>query len=195
MSSFYTEQELKKIGFKHIGHNVLISSKTSIYGAQNMSIGNDVRIDDFCILSGNITIGNNVHIAASAMLFAGDAGIEMQDFSGLSSRSAIYAVSDDYSGEYLTNPTIPDQFKHIISGKVIVGKHVVIGTGSTILPGVTIREGCSVGAMSLINKTTEPWKIYVGIPAKPKSDRSKKVLDLEKQFYQSKLAMQKQYCM
>jgi len=187
-TSFYSEKDLKSLGFKHLGNNVLISSKVSIYGADKMSIGNDVRIDDFCILSGNITIGNNVHIATGAMLFAGDAGIEMHDFSGLSSRSAIYAVSDDYSGEYMTNPTVPDAYRHIISGKVVVGRHVVIGTGSTILPGVTIAEGCSVGAMSLVNKSTEPWKIYIGIPAKAKFDRSKRILALEQEYYKQKMS-------
>lgn len=189
-NSFYTEQELKQIGFKHIGKNVLISRKTSIYGAGNISIGNNVRVDDFCILSGHLTVGNNVHIAASVLLFAGDAGIILQDFSGISSRSAVYAVSDDYSGEYMTNPTVPDCFKHIISGKVTIEKHVVVGTGCTILPGVTVSEGCSVGAMSLINKTTEPWKIYIGIPAKPKFERSKKVLELEKQYYKQLMVSQ-----
>ena len=183
-NSFYTEQELKQLGFRHIGKNVLISSKTSIYGASNISIGNNVRIDDFCILSGKITIGNNIHIAASALLFAGDAGIEMQDFTCISSRSALYAISDDYSGETMSNPTVPDQFKNVASGKITLAKHVMIGTGSTILPGVTVSEGCSVGAMSLVKKTTEPWKIYVGIPAKPIADRSKKLLVLEQQFYQ-----------
>ena len=173
MSSFYDEQELQQIGFKSIGKNVLISRKTSIYGAQNITIGNNVRIDDFCVLSGNIKIGNNVHIAVAALLFAGDAGIEMRDFSGLSSRSAIYAVSDDYSGAYMTNPTVPDETRNIISGKVVIGKHVVIGTGTTILPGVIVADGCSVGAMSLINKSTEPYKIYVGIPAKAICERKR----------------------
>lgn len=72
MSSFYSTDELSKIGFKHIGNNVLLSKKTSIYGVENISIGDNTRIDDFCILSGNITIGNYVHIAAFCSLFAGN---------------------------------------------------------------------------------------------------------------------------
>lgn len=182
MSSFYSEQELKEIGFKSLGENVLISKKTSIYGASNMSIGNNVRIDDFSLLSGNIAIGNNVHIAAYVSLFAGDAGIELGNYVGVSSRSVIYATTDDYSGEYLTNPTVPDKYKNVINGKVTMGEHSLIGTGCTVLPGVTVGDGVSVGAMSLINKDLDEWSIYVGIPCKRIKDRSKRVLELAEEY-------------
>ena len=62
MNSFYSDEELKKIRFKSLGENVLISKKASIYSPEKIIIGNNVRIDDFCILSGNIQIGNHVHI-------------------------------------------------------------------------------------------------------------------------------------
>lgn len=48
---FYSREQLEKIGFKSLGKNVLISDKSSIYSPENISIGNNVRIDDFCILS------------------------------------------------------------------------------------------------------------------------------------------------
>lgn len=47
MSSFYTTVELQDIGFNNFGHNLLISKKATIYGANLMSFGNNVRIDDF----------------------------------------------------------------------------------------------------------------------------------------------------
>lgn len=182
MNSFYGNAELKQMGLKAYGKDVLISKKCSIYGAENISIGNNVRIDDFCILSGNIQIGNHIHIAAGCYLFAGNAGIEMCDFACLSSRCSLYAVSDDYSGSVLTNAVLPDEFKNIISKKIILEKHVLIGTGSTVLPGVRLSEGTAVGAMSLITKDTQAWKIYFGIPAKPLKDRKKDLLPLEKRF-------------
>lgn len=186
MTSFYTEEELKKIGFNKIGTNVLISRKASIYGASKISIGSDVRIDDFCVLSGNVSIGNNVHIAAGVYLFGGDAGIKLEDFTGVSSRTAIYAESDDYSGKAMSNPTIPDKYKNVTGGCVILEKHVLVGTGCTILPNVVIKEGSSVGSMSLINKSLESWGVYVGIPCKKVGDRNKKILELEKQYLAEK---------
>ena len=87
MNSFYSYEELQTIGFCSLGENVLISKKTSIYSAENISIGSNVRIDDFSILSGNILIGNNVHIAAGVYLFAGKTGIELEDFVGISKKT------------------------------------------------------------------------------------------------------------
>ena len=53
-TSFYSEEELQQMGFAHVGHDVMISRKASIYGASNIWIGNHVRVDDFCVLSGKI---------------------------------------------------------------------------------------------------------------------------------------------
>ncbi len=106
-TSFLSREELMEIGFKSIGENVLLSRKASIYGPENIEIGNNVRIDDFCILTGKIKLGSYIHIAAYSALFGGEEGIIMEDFSGLSSRVSVYAISDDYSGESLTNPMIP----------------------------------------------------------------------------------------
>lgn len=181
MDSFYSREELEKIGFNSIGTNVLISKKASLYGVEQMKIGNNVRIDDFCILSGKISLGNYIHIAAYSGLFGGNAGIEMKDFSGLSSRCVIYAESDDYSGNSLTNPMVPSKFRTISGGKVILGKHVIIGTGTSVMPGVEIGNGVSVGSMSLVNKSLSDWGIYVGIPCKRIKDRSRNVLELEKE--------------
>ena len=182
MNSFYSEEELRTLGLKSYGSNVLISRKASIYSADKIEIGNNVRIDDFCILSGRITLGSYIHIAAAVLMYGGDAGIIVSDYSTISSRGAVYAVSDDYSGETMTNPMVPDKYRGCWEDAVYIGKHVIIGTGCTILPGVAVSEGTSVGAHSLINKRTEPWSIYYGAPAKKKSDRSRKLLTLCSQF-------------
>lgn len=187
MVSFYSEEELKALGLKAYGANVKISKKASIYGADSITLGNDVRIDDFCILSGKINIGNNVHIAVYTCLFASEYGIQLEDYCNISSRVAIYAISDDYSGESMTNPTIPEKFKNIQGERVVLRKHTIIGTGTTILPGVIIGEGVSVGCMSLVTKSLDPWCIYVGVPCRRLKERSKKLLELEKQYIIEKI--------
>lgn len=183
MNSFYSQKELREIGFKEIGEeDILISRKCSIYGAENISIGNHVRIDDFCILSGNISIGNHVHIAAYTSLFAGDIGIVFKDFTGISARGTIFAVSDDYSGEYLSNPTVPLEYRGLKEGTVVLEECALVGAGCTILPGVTIHEGTSVGSMSLVIKSLAPWGIYVGIPCKRIKERKKNLLLLKEEL-------------
>ena len=182
MDSFYSKEELKELGFKVVGDNVKISRKASIYGAHNITIGSNVRIDDFCILSGKIEIGNYIHIAAYTALYGGDSGIYIDDFANLSSRICVYSISDDYSGETMTNPMIPDEYKNVTSAPVYIEKHVIVGTTSVILPGVRLKEGSSFGSFSFINRDSEEWSINAGIPFKKIKNRKKDLLELEKQF-------------
>lgn len=184
MNSFYTNIELKELGIKKIGSNVLISRKCSIYGAKDIVIGDNVRIDDFAILSGNIIMGNYIHIAAYTALYGGKVGIEIGDFSTISSRGVVYAVSDDYSGETMTNPMVSSKYRGVIEKNVIIGRHTIIGTGTTILPGVVIEEGVSVGAMSLVKDNLMEWGIYAGIPCRRIKERKKDILIYEKMFLQ-----------
>lgn len=177
MSSFYTEEELKKIGFKSLGKEVYISKKASIYGAENISIGNYVRIDDFCILSGNIEIGNYVHIGAYVALY-GKKGIKINDFCGCSARCTIYSATDDFSGEYMISPMVPEELTNVTGGKVTLEKFVQLGANTVVMPDVTIKEGTSVGAMSFVNKSLEEWGIYVGIPCRKIKDRKRNIKNL-----------------
>ncbi len=175
MTSFYTEDELAKLGLARYGCNVLLSRKASLYSPERIEIGNNVRIDDFCILSGSIKLGNYIHIAAYCGLF-GSEDIIMEDYSGLSSRVSIYTVSEDYLGNGLTNPTIPAHYRHPQKGPVVLKKHVIVGSESIILPGVTIGIGTAIGALSLVSSDCEPWKIYVGCPVKMKKERKNDII-------------------
>lgn len=180
--AYYTNEQLLSIGFKRLGKNVKISDKASIYNAEEIEIGDNSRIDDFCVISGKVKIGNNVHIAPFCLVAGGEKGILMDDFSGLAYKVQVFTQSDDYTGRTLTNPTIPGKYKLESKKTVHLGRHVIVGAGAIIFPGVKIEEGCSVGAMSLVNKSTQPWGIYVGNPARRLKDRRKDLLELERQF-------------
>lgn len=178
-TSFYSKTELKKIGLKSYGENVMISKKVSIYGAENISIGNNVRIDDFCILSGNIQIGSFVHIAAYCGLY-GKKGIIMKDFSILAARTLLMSASDDFSGEHMISPLVPRKFTNVTGGPVILNKHVLIGAGCIIFPNLILGEGVAVGSMSLVSKNLDPWTINLGIPVRFSKKRKRTILKLEK---------------
>ena len=177
-SSFFSESELKAIGFLKYGKNVLVSRKASIYNPEQMILGDNIRIDDFCILSGNIKLGSYIHISAYTCLIGGTKGIVLQDFVTVSSRCAVYAVSDDFSGEQLNNSMIPTAYRRVIEGQVILEDYVSVGTGSTILPGVKLEEGTAVGAMSFVKHTLEGWKIYAGVPCRYVKDRNQNMKQL-----------------
>lgn len=182
MTSFYSEEELRQLGFRRCGKNVQISRHAKFYGISNISLGDHVRIDDFCILSGHIAIGSYVHLAPAVLMFAGDAGIILSDYTGISSRCALYAATDDYSGMAMSNPTVPEKYRSVSSAPIVLEKHVLIGTGCTVLPGVNLAEGTSVGAMSLLNRSTKPWGIYYGSPAKRRQERQRDLLALCREF-------------
>lgn len=179
---------IEAFGFSSVGENVQISDRASFYGASRIVLGNNVRIDDFCVLAagvGGILIGNYVHIAVGSTLI-GAGNITMLDFSGLSSRVSIYSSSDDYSGATLTNPTVPSEFTGVAHADVMLGKHVIVGSSSVILPGVTLEEGVAVGALSLVHKRCEAFGIYAGNPARRIKERKRDLLELEQRFMASK---------
>lgn len=177
MNSFYSETELAELGLKSYGKDVLISKKCSIYAPEKISVGNNVRIDDYCILSGEITIGSNIHIAPFCV-FYGQNGIRLMDYSGFSAGVKIYSAIDDFSGEYAIGPMVDDSKRRLTEGQVVLEKYTQVGAGSTIFPGVNIGEGSVVGAMSLVKKSLAPWGIYAGIPVRKLKDRSRHFLTL-----------------
>ena len=179
MSSFYSEEELKTLGLKKYGRYVLISKKVSIYGPENISIGNNVRIDDFCILSGNIEIGNHVHISAYSALY-GKYGIKIGDFCGISPRSTLLSATDDFSGQYMISPMVPNDLCNVSGGQIILEDFVQIGVNSVLMPAVCLKQGTACGAFSFINKSTKSWGIYVGIPIKRIKERAKTMIELSK---------------
>lgn len=182
--AYYTDEQLQAIGFKKVGKSVKVSDKAIIYNADQMEIGDYSRIDDFCILSGVVSIGRFCHVTPMCLIAGGIPGVFMEDFTTLAYGVKIFSQSDDYSGETMTNSLIPKKFKKEILLPVYIKRQSIIGAGSIILPGVTVEQGCSTGAMTLLNKSTDPWGVYVGNPAKRLKDRKKDLLLLEEQFIQ-----------
>lgn len=180
-TSFLLEDELENMGFNKIGNNVKISRLAQFYAPPTIEIGNNARIDDFCILSGKIKIGSYVHISAGTYIY-GKKGVEINDYSGLSPRVTIFSETDNFSGDYLIGATIPDEYTNVTGNKVTIHEYCQIGAGSTILPGVKINQGVAVGAMSLVNKDLDEWQIYSGIPARSIRPRSKNLLGLVKKL-------------
>ena len=177
MNSFYTEEQLATLGFKSIGSGCKISRYARFYGINNMVIGDNVRIDDFCILSGKLTIGSNIHISAYVALY-GKMGIILEDYTGISPRSTIYSAMDDFSGNFLIGPIHEPSKTNVSGGLVILRKYSQIGANCIVFPSVEIGEGAVVGAMSLVNKNVSPWNIVVGQPAKFLKNREKRLLNL-----------------
>lgn len=183
-----SREAIDALGFASVGENVQISDRASFYGVSRIALGNNIRIDDFCVISagqGGIEIGNHVHLAVGATLIGGGK-ITLCDFVGISSRASVYSSNDDYSGAAMTGPTLPSEFTNVRHADVFLGKHVIVGSGSVILPGVTLEDGVAVGALSLVTKNCAAFGIYVGNPARRIKERKRDLLEVEKLFLMSK---------
>lgn len=188
--AWLTNKQMGEMGFAHFGNNMMLSDKASYYNCKNIRLGDNVRVDDFCVLSagvGGIDIGNYIHIAVFSSLI-GAGNISLADFCNISSRVSIYSSNDDYSGVSMTNPTIPAEFTNVHHAEVKIRRHVIIGAGTIVLPGVTLEEGVAVGALSLVKKDCKSFGIYMGIPAKRIGERKRNLLELEKKFAYSTIS-------
>lgn len=172
-NGWFSEEELNLFKFKNIGKNVLISKKSSIYMPDKISLGSNIRIDDFVIISAKkeIIIGDNVHIGAYSY-FSGDEAIIIEDNVGISQGVRIYSTIDDFTGFGLAGPMVDTRFRMLKSGKVILEKYSLIGSGSIVLPDVIIGFNSAIGALSLVNKSIQKNKLALGIPAIEKINRS-----------------------
>lgn len=151
-----------------VGTNVSIESSVLLIEPRNIHIGSNVRIDAGCILSAGsgIRIGSRVHIGAATHIFAGGGEVIVEDFCGISSRVSLFTSNEDYSSGYMTNPTVPAEYRKVRNAGIVLRRNVVIGCGSVVMPGVELGFGAAVGALSFVNKAVPPLAIVSGHPAR-----------------------------
>lgn len=114
--------------------------KIGCHVGKNVFIGSDVWIDSGH--AGLITIEDHVHVTARTVLLCHKK--DLKD----------YCIGDDYAAKpYMTAP-------------IKLCKGCSTGTGTIILPGVTVGEGAIVGAGSLVTKDIPAWTVATGRPAK-----------------------------
>jgi acetyltransferase-like isoleucine patch superfamily enzyme len=162
-----SREQVTQLGFADVGADVTISDRCSIYGAESISIGDHVRIDDFAILTARqpMVIGSYVHISAFAFL-SGPFGIVIEDFVNVGPRAALMSGNDDFTGQWLPGPVVPEELRNVQGGRIRLGRHSIVGTHSVVLRGVTFGEGAAVGALSLVKESLAPWSLYGGVPAR-----------------------------
>jgi len=187
MSGWQTIQELTEKGIVVYGKNILVSTSVNIYNPSNLILHDNIRIDDFTIISckGKVEIFNNVHIGSHCMI-SSSTNIIFGNYSGISSGVKLFGNCDDFSGDFLTNPTIPRNFLNVQTGDIILEEHVLIGASSIVLPNCVLKKGTAIGALSLVKKNTEEWKIYGGTPIKFLKERNKGCI-----LFQQQLEMEK----
>lgn len=169
---FFDLNKLKKCG-----ENVIIGKTVRIRYPELVEIDDNVIIDDFTYISTALKLHSYVHISSGCKLIGGKKSfVEFNEFSTLSPGVVLAAGSDDYVGGIAT-PLVPEEYKGTVEyGKIVLGKHCIIGSNSVILPNVTCHEGSAVGALSLVKNDLLEWSLYAGIPAAKIKDRKRDVI-------------------
>ncbi|MBD2715727.1 acyltransferase [Microvirga sp. STR05] len=154
---------------KNCGDDVFISANVEIRRPALVSVGSHVAIDTGFYLTTAASIGDYIHIAPYSTIIGGAQGlVSMAHFSSMAAGCRVICGSDAHMGHGLVGPTVPEEYHDIITfAPVTFEKFASIGTNVVVMPGVTLGEGSVVGACSLVTKDTEPWTVYVGVPARP----------------------------
>ena len=169
MSAQYDDKLLKSCG-----KDVFISPNAEIKRPHLVIVGSHIAIDSFVVITTQLEIGNYVHIATHCTIIGGEKSkLIMKDFSGFAAGCRLVCGSDDYSGESLINPTIPEEYLLLHHSTITMERYSTLGTNVVVHPNITIGEGSVVGSCSLVTQDLDPWGIYVGIPAKRIRDRKK----------------------
>lgn len=177
---YYGSEELRGFGFAAVGDNVQIAKNCTIIGLHNISLGDHVRVDGFCTIvagAGHLNLGRYVHIHTSVVLGC-RGGLDIGDYSGVSHGCQILTASDDFSGRWMTNSNLPAGCTNPKIAPIVIGKHVPVGAGCTITPGVTIGDGAAVLAHSVVSRDLPEWMMCGGTPAIARVPRRRRVMTL-----------------
>ncbi len=163
---------------KACGNDVYISAHVEIRRPKLVSIGKHIAIDSGFYLTTILETGDYIHIGPSVNIIGGAKGkLTLGHFTNIAAKSTIICVSDAYLGEGLvTAPGIPNEMcDRLIVEPIVFENFANVGANVTIMPGVTLAEGCVIGACSFVpyGTKTEPWTIYAGSPIKPIKKRPK----------------------
>ena len=159
--------------YKKKGEDVRVSELAIISRPELVEMGDHIAIDAWTYISTQLVMGSYIHIAPSVSIIGGaPALLVMSDFTNIGSGSRIVCATDDFT-QGLISPVVPIEHRTVINKPVVFERYATLGVNCTVLPGVTLGEGCIVGANSLVTKDTEPWTIYAGSPARAIKSRDK----------------------
>lgn len=169
--------------YKKIGKDVRISEHAIVNHPNLVEMGDHISIDMWTYISTQLILGSYIHIAPSVSIIGGKTALlKMEDFTNIGSGGRIVCATDDFS-QGLISPVVPIEHRTVINKPIIFERYATLGVNCTVLPGVTLGEGCIIGANSVVTKDTQPWTIYAGAPAKPIKPRDpQRIINSAKQL-------------
>lgn len=174
--------------FQHTGINVHFGDHLTLRTTKRISLGNNVMISDYAMLSirgsafGKIEIGNSVLIGRGSEIRTHSGTIRIDDYVNIGSECRISSTNRLHIGKHClfaarcyvggaqhsfdrTDQPI-DRQPIVNKGGVVIENDVWLGAHVIVNDGVTIGQGAVIGAGSVVTRDIPPYAVAVGIPAK-----------------------------
>lgn len=169
----WDEDIKKELGY--CGNNVYIGRNVIFTNPKKVILGDNVRIDPFCLITTELEVGSYAQICSHAVLGGGaQHKITLGKWNFIGYGSKLFCASEDYSGEY--GPV--NEFwgnNKIFRGNITFKDYSGIASDVVVLPEVTFPEGCTIGASSFVYSKSEllEWSVFLGNPLKFHKNRNK----------------------
>ncbi len=159
-------------GGPHLGAAAVIFPLAKVVHPERLWLGDHSTIDDFVFLNAGTGthIGRYVHVACHVSVIGGGE-LEVGDYAVLATGARILTATDTFTGGARMSTHLPDELRHVVTGKVTIGRDAFVGANAVVMPGTTIGEGAVAGAGAVVTADLEPWTVYVGSPARPRGSR------------------------
>jgi acetyltransferase-like isoleucine patch superfamily enzyme len=149
--------------YQLIAANVILGKDVRIYGFVNLygcEIGDETKVGTFVEIQKGVKIGRRCKISSHTFICEG-VTLEDEVFVGhnVTFINDRHPQSTNANGEMQTEA----DWKCV---KTLVKRGASIGSGATLLCGITIGEGAMIGAGSVVTKDVEPGMIVAGNPAR-----------------------------
>ena len=168
------DEEIKKeLGY--CGNNVVIGHNVVFTNPKNVFLGDNVRIDPFCLITTALEVGSYAQICSHAVLGGGNQHkITLGKWNFIGYGSKLFCASEDYSGEFGPVNEYWGNNK-IFRGDITFKDYSGIASDVMVLPRVTFPEGCTIGAKSFVYSKSElkEWSVYLGNPLTFHKERNK----------------------
>jgi acetyltransferase-like isoleucine patch superfamily enzyme len=164
------EQAIIRVGHGthvRIGSSFLLERGSRLFIQKDWRIGDDVKIATDCALfsrespqAGKLSIGDGTHIGDHTIIDVAD-DVTIGREVALGPNCVIYSHDHDYQnadGAAWKGP--------LVTAPVNIGDGAWVGSGVTILPGVTIGERAVIAAGAVVTKNVPSGGVWGGIPAK-----------------------------
>jgi acetyltransferase-like isoleucine patch superfamily enzyme len=143
-----------------------------IIHAERLTLGEHSTIDDFVFLNCGLgtRLGRYVHVACHASVIGGGE-LEVGDYGVIATGARVLTGTDTFADGARMSTHLPDELRSVTVAKVTLGADAFVGANAVVMPGVSLGEGAVAGAGAVVTGDLEPWTVYTGCPARPRSER------------------------